>query len=229
MSLLTPTPTPFTDVALSTTITLILTIIGVVLGELALYPLLKKLEKPKILIKAVHKDGNLFGFSIQMLKKNVLNARVRCNHTNCFWEEKEGRIPKKDLMAGDDPSFVYPFIASGEVFEVNASPFLADELKGRQGLLLKITETESKKLVFIGSYFVPISAKIKKWIFTPERVDVPNFNVSLTIIGEGIEEKKEYVANVTLSWVSPVFKDGKPDLHSVDFEFVVEERKRLHF
>ena len=54
-----------------------------------------------------------------MIKKNVMNARFRCNDKTYLWHESKGEAKwaKKDLLVGDEPSYVFPFEGNVEYVE----------------------------------------------------------------------------------------------------------------
>lgn len=224
--------------------------IFMVISEVALYYYFKGREKPKMVITPVSKEGYAFGFTVQMLKKNVINARVRCNNKNCFWVETNGKTAKKDLMAGDEPSIVLPFEATIESTTIDNS-WIADRIKversiigqfkrkivlnnvkveSKEVLVLKIFFEETGEVIFTQPFPIPIIKYLdvlNKITFIAGKGNY-GFKVSLRIIGEGIEEKKEYCVNTTLRWINlPVFKEGKPDLDYVSFIFDIHEQKRL--
>lgn len=61
---------------LSPIYTLFLTIIGVVIGEVALYTYLRARERPKDIIDTAHKEDKL-GFSVSVRRKMIKDAGVR--------------------------------------------------------------------------------------------------------------------------------------------------------
>jgi|GEM_PF-5393047 hypothetical protein len=233
-----PIPTPLSEFAVSTLFALIVSVIAVVIGELALYPFLKKLEKPKMEIEPISKVGYLFGFSVTMIKKNVINARVLCNGKECMWEdEKKGKIDKKDLFAGGKASIVLPFEASVQwVEDVKKYPHFnyPAQFKGTEtgGIVLRIKEVADNEIVFTNAFPVPI-LKLENGTVTGIRINANHdpyvpIPVTFTIIGEGIEEKRDYCASAFLQWVDiPVFKEGKPDLDYISTLFILKKKKHL--
>ena len=71
------------------------------------------MKKPKFVIKTIESpDRKNPGFSVQVFKRTIEEARPFCNGTRLDWIEKDGtRLKSKTLYARDpEPSFFYPFI-----------------------------------------------------------------------------------------------------------------------
>lgn len=206
---------------------LILTIVGVVIGELAIYHLLRALEKPKLIISTARRENKL-GFSVSVKKKMVKDARVRCNNINYFWEEKDGKeIERKDLFVGDSPSFFFPFQVDVEyVTDLFGYPNVmvlkcVKEYSG--GILITVKELKSQKIVYQLVYAIPI--RTRSMIGNFHYANKPVITASVRIIGEGIEQEKDYSLCVGLNrLVIPAIKEGKPIMDYVSYSFELKKK-----
>jgi len=211
------------DIILNPFYDLIITIIGVILGELAYSFLYDIMKKPKIEIEPISQVGYIFGFSISMIRKSVLNAQVLCNNKSCNWEEGDIKIQKKDLFAGANPSFVFPFQAFVE--------------ETSEGIIVSIKERTTEKTIYKESFHIEAPPPIHEghqWKLTSMKFEAnskkPSFNVSLRIIGQGIEEKRDFVENVFFDVLHmPLTKDGKPDLEKCILLFNLKQKKKHLF
>jgi len=222
---------------LSSIYALILTVIGVVIGEVAVYSILEARKKPKFDIQPASKINCVFGFSVSMIKKNVMNARIRCNKKVCLWEdEKGGKIEKKDLMAGDAPSFVFPFQGTVEYIEdISKIPHywsIGKEDSIQAGILVKVKNVDTGEVIYTDGVAIPkhtsTGANTASMHFFGYQKE-PHFDVSIIIIGEGIEEKRNFLARVTLKNLNiPVIKEGKPLMDYVSCAFELKPQVRFY-
>jgi len=136
----------FWESFLSPIYSLILTIIGVVIGGLAVYYLLRVRGKPRLFIKTLVRGDNL-GFSVSVERNMIKDARVRCNNINYFWEDGT-KLERKDLYVGDAPSSFFPYRVNVEYVN-HMSEYSTwtceEEGRFRGGVLITVKETTIQK------------------------------------------------------------------------------------
>jgi hypothetical protein len=219
---------------------LVLTIIAVVIGEVALYTYFRARERPRIIIGFASGRGpemRNMEFDISVKRHTVKNARVRCNNISYPWTEGDAEVDCKDLFVGDEPSSFFPFHASTEyVDDVTkyGSPLAHALNKGKKdsnkGVLVTVREVKTEKIVYSEVYPFPIDA-FGLWIIakTTERARnlATKFDVSIRIIGEGIEEVKDYSLQIRLKFLHvPVTEPGEPKMDDIDCSFELFEKKK---
>jgi hypothetical protein len=230
----------FLQIILNPLYDLIITIIGVVIGELAVHRLLTEREKPKITIRPAC-NGSYMGFSVSMIKKNVLQAKIFCNGHNYLWEDKnENPFEKVDLIAGDVPNVFYPFQGVIKtVKDFSEYHNMAFDVTKYQDInfndenilqigILEIIERATQKVIYINPFLIPKSKNQDTLVFVGSK-SKNQLDISLRIIGLGIEEKKDYVASVFLKQLNVPFKEGFPVLTSTSSIFGLELKKKFRF
>jgi hypothetical protein len=202
---------------------LILTIIGVVIAGVAVYYLLRAIGKPRFSIKTLVKGDNL-GFSVSVERNMIKDARVRCNNINYFWEDGT-RLERKDLYVGDVPSSFFPYRVNVEYVNniSENSRTHEEEARFRCGVLITIKEITTQKTVHVEGH--PIPKNFTTPVLFGRSPKEPIFNASIRVIGEGVEEKRDYSLNVGLnSLIVPAIKEGKPLMAYVSFSFALKKK-----
>jgi hypothetical protein len=203
---------------------LLITVVGVVIAELALYKYMRAMERPKIVIGTA-RQGNNLGFSVTVRRKMIKDARVRCNNMNYVWED-EGKPERKDLFVGDTPSLFFPFQMSMKyVDDISNYPYWSSngqKLVGN-GILTTVTETKTQETVYEMCTAIPEG--VVTMIVLGQYMNEPSFNATVRIIGEGIEEVKEYFLHLGLnSLVIPAIREGKPIMDFVQCSFELKKK-----
>lgn len=215
----------FWESFLSPIYSLVFTAIGVLIGGLAVYYLLRVRGKPRISIKTLVKGDNL-GFSVSVERSMIKDARVRCNNVNYFWEDGT-RLERKDLDVGDVPSSFFPYQVNVEyVDDISIhSKWTYDKIEGKEpygGVLITVKEMTTRETVHVKGYPIPKNVKTPS-IFAPYASDL--LSACVRIIGEGVEEKRDYSLNVGLnSLIVPAFKEGKSLMDYVSFSFALKKK-----
>jgi hypothetical protein len=203
---------------------LISTIIGVVIAGVAVYYLLRAIGKPRLFIKTLVKGDNL-GFSVSVERNVIKDARVRCNNINYFWEDGT-RLERKDLYVGDAPSSFFPYRVNVEYvnhISENSGWTPEEEARFSGGVLVTVKEITTQKTVHVEGHPIPKNATTPVVFARSPRE--PMLNVSIRIIGEGVEEKIDYSLDVGLnSLIVPAIKEGKPLMDYVSFSFALKKK-----
>ena len=210
-----------------------MSIIAVVIGEMAVYELLKTRGKPKININALCKFGKL-GFSVSVEKKMVKDARVRCNNISYDWETLKDKnstssVSRKDLHVGDTPSTFFPYQVTMEFME-DFSKYLKvivpeGETEFIGAISIKVAERTTLKTVYDFVLAIPTHTT---WVamlanYTRE----PAFVASIRLIGEGIEEVRDYACYLKLKRLNIPIKEGKPVMDYISYSFELKKRSRF--
>jgi hypothetical protein len=202
----------------------ILTIIGVVIGGLAVYYLLRVRGKPRLFIQTLVKGDNL-GFGVSVERNMIKDARVRCNDINYFWEDGT-RLERKDLYVGDAPSSFFPYRVNVEYvnhISEHSKWTYEDETRFSGGVLITVKEMATQKTVHVEGH--PIPKNVMTPVVFARSPKEPIFDASIRIIGEGVEEKRDYSLNVGLnSLIVPAIKEGKPLMDYVSFSFELKKK-----
>jgi len=205
--------------------TIITSIIGVVIAELALYRYFKNREKPKITITTIQKDNKL-GFNVSADRRMIKDARVRCNNVNYRWENEEenSKLDRKDLFVGDAPSVFYPFcIEIKFVKDLKRYFRYAFEGAENEGIVVSLTDLKTENIVFQEAYAIPQGSK--SMLVLGQYSKENSMDLSIRIIGEGIEEVKDYSLHVGLSnLIIPLIKDGEPEMEHVTCSFMLKKK-----
>lgn len=226
---LTPTPAPdqpFWAFLQAPLTELIVTIIGVLITEVALYYYFKRHEKPKINIETIRKDEKL-GFTVSVGKKMIKDARIRCNNINYTWDDGASR---RDLFVGDTPSIFYPFETkikyAEDITEYPHWGLNKTELESGTGIIVSVVEITTQKTVYVEGIPIP---KNSDFLFLDGRYsNKPLLKVSIRIIGEGIEEEKDYTLHIGLSnLLIPAIKEGKPIMDYAKCTFQLKKKWRF--
>ena len=185
---------------------LLITVEGVVIAELALYEILKASEKTKLTIKLRLKKKKL-GFSVESENKTIKDAYPMCNNIRYQWEDDDDSLHNvKDLYVGAKPIHFYPFTWTVErkaIPEGRDIDFIVlDEVKGRQQ-----------------DYIDKIPEKAKEASSNGTILRLPD--VSIRIVGEGNETKRDY------KLINTIFSPGLGDvLEEVYKSLDLVEKKR---
>jgi hypothetical protein len=209
---------------------LIVTVVGLLIAE-HLYSLIKK---PKIYITPITK-GDRLGFSVSVEKKMVKDARVRCNNRTYMWENGEAR-ERKDLHIGDEPSSFYPYSVNSKYLK-DASDYTHLTVDGAKtvGYLLTTIIELYVKIVFQCAYPIIEATASPETTASPfESLEVkaspPYYSpihASIRIIGEGIEEKRDYSLAIGLKNLKIPIKEGKPSVEGVSYNFELVKKPHI--
>jgi hypothetical protein len=213
----------------SATYDLIITIIGVVIADLAVAIFWARKGKPKITITSAT-SGNNMGFDVSVKGHSVKSARPRCNNISYPWKEDETESNSKDLIVGDDPSSFFPFQANIEPVD-DVSKCEKSVVKGKQesgkGVLVTVKEIKTEKIVYSDAISIPTDAG---GLYVFALASSPwFFDVSIRIIGEGIEEVRDYSLQIRFTNLAiPTIEEGKP-LKDVMCRFVFAKKEKSIF
>jgi hypothetical protein len=203
---------------------LILTIIGVVIADLAVATFLARRGKPKIAIDTV-REGDKLGFKVSVDRRTIKNARVRCNNMSYDWKvEPSGETGYKDLLVGDEPSSFFPFQVSADYGNTKVKFQVNQQTVGPyNAVLISVKEITTQKNILRN--VIPISKEMASFFYFAPYADEPHFDVSIRIIGEGIEEVKDYSLHVGLNSLSiPIIKEGKPLMDYISYSFELKKK-----
>lgn len=142
----------------------------------------------------------------------IKDSRVRCNNINYPWEKGDEKIERKDLYVGDTPSVFFPYQVSWEYVNEIPHPFRANRIIDRKpsdvGILLTIKEISTQKIVFKESLLIPKDGD--KFLMVAEPKKRLTFNTSIRLIGEGVDDDKDYSVKIELNdLVHQDIKEGK--------------------
>jgi hypothetical protein len=203
-------------------------IFGVVIGVVTLVlfeVLLRYWKKPKITITTSRKEKKL-GFSVSVDKQMIKDARVRCNGKSYSWED-ETEEKRRDLYVGDDPSSFYPYRINSEYLD-DASNYtrvapLEKTISISGWVLITVKEIASQETVFQCAYPIPQLPVLTSVEIYARHHPLPRFNVAIRIIGEGVEEKRDYSLILGLKDLNIPVKEGKPLMEYVSVNFELEK------
>lgn len=218
---------------------IIITVIGVVIGDLAVSSYFEWRKKPKVIIGTCAKKVEItqnrrisdLGFTIGVKKRMVKDARIRCNNKKYSWVEEDGHlIERKDLDIGDVPSQFFPFEGILEYREDIPIEFFQNMSKlppehhwvyirdkkgepllglSNNGLALTLKDKVSEEVIFSNGLLLPNFKKLPdnilkndstRYLVSSEitgSIEVSKLDVSIRLIGEGIEEEKDYKLSVS--------------------------------
>ena len=183
----------------------LITVEAVLIGELALYEILKTFEETDLTIKMHSKKGKL-GFSVESNNRTIKNAYPTCNEIRYQWEDDHGLMCSvKDFYVGAKPSYFYPFTwtverkVEADGHEINV--IMLDEVKGNT------------------SVWVDREWGMAETLPDGTIIGLPS-DVSIRIVGEGNETKRDYKISVF------PFDDARfrSELHTL-FELKKQRRK----
>ena len=208
----------------------IVEVIAVVVGSLAVYYLLKGKDKVKIIIQSVRKDDKL-GFAVNVERKTVKHAQVRCNDIDYDWENQNGDLSHETtLWAGDNrPQVFFPY-RSGVVYVEDISKYGDIKVIGcegtKGGILIFVEDVKTQKILYqFPSRLIKGFTSLNATSSTSER----HIEASIKIIGEGMEERRDYQGFLSVKKISiPVIVEEKPLLNKITYEFGFK-LKRKHF
>lgn len=103
-----------------------LTVEGVLVAEMALYQIMRRMERAKLKIMIAEKQDELLvktGFvkghlklEVRSLNKTLKDARVLCNNTHYPWIYENGKTrEKRDILVGESPACFSPLIIEGKI------------------------------------------------------------------------------------------------------------------
>ena len=182
------------------------------------------LKKPRIVIETVHR-GDKLGFSVSVKRKMVKDAHVKCNNIAYTWENGN-TIEKKDLHVGDAPSLFFPYRISAECVE-DVSHWERKEGQTTVtpvcGIAINVKEITTLDNAFSVIYSLPKGATA--YFIDSKYAKYPQFTASIRIVGEGIEEEKDYPLHIGLSGLSvSAIREGKPLMDFVHFGFEIKKK-----
>lgn len=186
--------------------------------------LIKKRERPKVIIDTAQKDDRL-GFSVSVRRRMIKDARVRCNNIDCSWEDTT-KIERKDLYVGDVPSLFFPFQVNVEyTTDISKYPTWAtDQEQSEGGVLVTVKEITTQKIVYVEGYSIP--KKVTAIFVLANYANRPLFNATVRIIGEGVEEERDYSLHVGLNnLIIPAIREGKPIMNYVQCGFMLKKKR----
>ena len=193
---------------------IIIAMVSILLAE----QLLSYWRKPKFIFSTEQK-GDKLGFSVKVQKKNVIGAKVRCDGKAYSWDD-ENKAEEKNLYVGDAPSSFFPFQVIVDYVEDTGNEGKEELAKA---IIIAVREITTQK-VFYG-YCVLIRPQASQMFLSAISRDKPLYNVSIRIIGEGIEEVRDYSLYVGLDSLSiPVIKEGKPLMDHVSYSFEAKKK-----
>jgi hypothetical protein len=148
----------------------LITVEGVVVAELLIYEMLKASEETELKIK-IHSKKERLGFSVESVNKTIKDAYPICNDIRYQWEDEDGSLHNvTDLYVGAKPSYFYPFTVTTE------------QIDGMPGMVF----SEAQGIDYIGK--IPHEDKADS-----HNGIIPGLpDVSIRIVGEGIETKRDY-------------------------------------
>jgi len=199
-------------------------VVTVLLAEI----IVNYLKKPKLIFDVVNVENNV-GISVSVQRKTIKDARVRCNNISYPWFSisKEGtkiETEKKDLYVGDIPSVFFPYQASVEYVRNINTPqynryFLTKQPLNEpcEGIVITVKEKITQKQVYNVAYSIPEHLKYMT-VFAKYTIE-PVIKASVRIIGEGMEEEKDYSLSIGLNNMNVPMRDGKPAMDYISFGF----------
>ena len=228
--------------------------IAVMAGSLAVYYLLRAKEKPKILITAFSRTTENtenyrtrdVGFAVSVERKMVKDARVRFNDKNYSWVEEDGKtVERKDLHIGDAPSKFFPFESTIKYVEditkypsaiFHALPTMNITIEStKNGILTTLNDSITKQNILSDGIIIPkFPQKLPNGLYLSSlrikgSANMRKFkdDVSIKLIGEGIEEKKDYVMCVwTFGSDIPIIAE-KPVMNQIKVSLILKAKKRF--
>jgi len=211
---------------------LVLTVEGVLVADMAFNHYKKRSERLKISIESTMKGSDL-GFKVSTLNKTIKSAKVRCNNNSYDWDlGSKGSQREVDLLVGDEPSKFFPFKTSVRwlnMDEIRNLPFrtsfhplespTAETIAG--GFLFNITEVNINKEVWRLILMVPEG--MESFAMQNPLTSQMHLPVSIRIIGEGVEEVRDYsspvvLGTITMIWPRPLQGDD-PTVPVVGYAF----------
>ena len=210
----------FWESFLPTIYSLVLIIIAVVI----VYYILRARGKPVVVTKTLVKGDNL-GFGVSVERKMIKDARVRCNNISYAWEDG-AKLERKDLGVGDAPSSFFPYqVAVEYVDDISKDPkWNYDKTEGMEpcgGVLITVKEITTRETVHVCGYPIPKNVKTP-FVFARNARDL--FSASVRIIGEGVDERRDYSLNVGLdSPIVSAIREGKSLMDYVSYSFALKK------
>ena len=184
----------------------------------------------QILVNTPAKHSVALGFGITIEQgKELDNAFARFNNTVYPWWENGKTKAKTQLLVGEDPSWIFPYYMSLEYIEdiskqANVKNIIKKGKPSNHALLFSVYEYDPD----------PNKNAIKNKIFErtiilPKNINVFNIGInqllskiSIRLIAEGIEKKKEYTGEVRIKGISiGKLENGIPSLDTSSITIIV--------
>lgn len=215
---------------------LTVTIVGMVIVEVALHHYFGSREKPRIIIIPARSKDHRVGFGVKVEKKTVKHAMFICNNRKYDWEDENGnKTSEVMLVCGDSFKTVFPF--QGKIEEIKdmskfSGPVYSateNESLSQKGYLFKIEEISTGTTFNSWGCIIPKQHNVPIVLnsSSPQYVLIPG--VSLRVIGDGIEEVRNYRllfngGNVLAPEKTP---EGKSLVDYLDAEYAIREIRRF--
>jgi hypothetical protein len=198
------------------------------------------------------------GFTVSVKRKMVKDARVRCNGKKYSWVEEDGQpIERKDLDVGDFPAQFFPFEGTLEYRENMTLEYLKNVSKlpsnyhwvyfqdkqgkplfslSKNGVLITLKDKLTKEIILSNGIVLPNFEELPKDDL--EGIDIKSslnisrlktFDISIRLIGEGIEEEKDYVMSISICDVNMSLIKDKLALNQIKVSFNLKPKKRFYF
>lgn len=194
----------------------IIGVVSVLLAEV----IMSRWRKPKITIETARSVDRL-GFSISVTNKEVKHAKARCNNIGYPWENGK-KVETKTLIVGDNPSQFFPYQLIYEETD-DISKFLKNETRYEEktsGILMTVRETTTNNIVY--RYVLPslpprlTATGLMRFL---EYTSKPQFDASIRIIGEGIDEVRDYSLHIGLNDIlMPLMKESESLMDFVRYD-----------
>lgn len=197
------------------------------------------------------------GFVVSVKRKMVKDARVRCNGKEYSWVgEKDDTVERKDLYVGDIPSKFFPFEGTLEYLENVTVEYLKNTSKlpsnyhwaffadkkhkpllglSNKGVLMTLRDKVTKETILSNGIVLPRFEELPKdfhaWdVQASLNVNrLKTFDVSIRLIGEGIEEEKDYVMSLSFYALNMSVIEDKLALNQIKVNLNLKSKKRFHF
>jgi hypothetical protein len=206
---------------------IILIVVGAVIGDLVINTYYRTKDRPKIIIKPYTdpKKAGLWGFSVNVVKNHVENAKVYCNKIKYQWEDENGNKKEEiDLVSGMPSPKLWLYQYDYEYKEEKGTA-----INGSLQLIIK--EIATKKTVYTLSFPItkPLSSEKNKKVIQLININEPlEFKAKIRIIGFGIEEEKDYVMTAFFKELNVALTDeGKPRMDFISGVFRLKMKKRF--
>jgi len=210
-----------TSVLLGYLIGFVLSVIAVIVAEMALSYYFKGKEKTKVDIHSHIKEHD-FGIQVDSMNKTLKEARVILNGVQYPWIMADGsEVQRRDIFVGEEPPAIFiPFrIESSNItnefpqhntkgisawLDVKAPKRLTDPLPaGAHAMLYVLSEKKTNKVF---AQFILVTSERARSVGSYNMGSGLNMiseaRISIRVIAEGIEELREYVLALNLLGLS---------------------------
>ena len=177
-------------------------IVATVVSLLVYDLIMSKRGKPKVTIKPKQVNGKL-GFSVDIKKKNVARGGVFINRKKYVWSNEDGtpwlnedgKPFERKYLDVKIPSFIFLFQINGEF--VDDLSVKKDGLPKKEGLFISVKEIGTQETVFSDGYSIPKEEEHIAGFFDLDD-NQQSVNLKMVLIGDGLEEEKDYIAVLRL-------------------------------